>query len=128
MSVAFRSSRNFKVWQYSVSDGRLLLRSPRPRGGDTRVDVQFTGVRLMLLRPTYDGLTIRPASADERDLLLNRYGIDAAQGQIHILGRGLASFVVSGGVQWHEDSDPEGDPSWLGPPGGRGPRAGSAGS
>ena len=114
-SEMFRSDRYFKVWQYSVGHRRLLLRSSRDRPPETRIDVHFGNVDLMLLRPTYDGLVIRRADDEECGKVSLDYGVEVKPGRLFVLGGGLRSFVVSAPPQWHEDEGEMRDPSWYGP-------------
>jgi len=37
-------NREFNVWEYHVSHGSLLLRSPKRENVDTNIDIVFTGV------------------------------------------------------------------------------------
>jgi hypothetical protein len=76
--------------------------------------VHFGGVQYMLLRPYYDGLTVRQGGDRERDQL-RQLGVWADKGDLYLLGPGLSSFVISGPVQWHEDEGDVRDPSWFGP-------------
>ncbi|WP_416519952.1 hypothetical protein [Streptomyces achromogenes] len=114
-SEMFRSDRYFKVWQYTVSHRRLLLRSSRDRPPDTRIDIHFGNVDLLLLRPAYDGLVIRQAGAEECEQVGLDYGVEVEPGRLFVLGGGLRSFVLSAPPQWHEDEGAMDDPSWFGP-------------
>jgi hypothetical protein len=114
VSELYRSERYFKVWQYTVSHRRLLLRSTRDNPPSTRIDVHFGGIGLMLLRPFYEGLVIREGTADECAQLTSEYGVEVNPGYLFVLGGGLSSFVVSGRPQWHEDEGEMDDPSWFG--------------
>nr|BFD86908.1 hypothetical protein StreXyl84_63090 [Streptomyces sp. Xyl84] len=110
----FRSDRYFKVWQYTVGHRRLLLRSSRDRPPQTRIDVHFANVDLMVLRPGYNGLAIRRADDEECRTVGLDYGVDVLPGRLFALGDGLRSFVVSAPPQWHEDEGEMDDPSWFG--------------
>jgi hypothetical protein len=61
------SSRTFRVWDWSVSHCRLLLRCARsPEDpGDRNVDIAFYGVSYMELPDTLAGVKIREASREE---------------------------------------------------------------
>ncbi|GGR87770.1 hypothetical protein GCM10010269_28690 [Streptomyces humidus] len=120
-SEMFRADRFFQVWQYAVGHRRLLLRSSRDRPPDTRIDIHFGNVDLMLLRPGYDGLVIRRADDEECRKAGLDHGVEVAPGRLFVLGGGLMSggglrsFVVSAPPQWHEDEGAMDDPSWFGP-------------
>lgn len=113
-SEVFRSDRYFKVWQYTVGHRRLLLRSSRDMPPETRIDIHFGNVGLMVLRPYYEGLVIRRADDEECMKVALDYGLEVLPGRLHVLGDGLRSFVVSGPPQWHEDEGRMDDPSWFG--------------
>lgn len=110
----FRSDRYFKVWQYTVSHRRLLLRSTRDRPPTTRIDIHFGVVGVMLIRPSYDGLVIRRASDEECMKVSFDYGVEVRPGRLFALGGDLKSFIVSAPPQWHEDEGEMDDPSWFG--------------
>ncbi|MFG2385254.1 hypothetical protein [Streptomyces avermitilis] len=114
-SEIFRSDRYFKVWQYAVGHRRLLLRSSRDMPPDTRFEIYFANVDLMLLRPGYDGLVIRRAGDEECEKVGLGYGVEVEPGRLYLLGGDLRSFVVSAPPQWHEDEGAMDDPSWFGP-------------
>ena len=45
-NVLFDSDRYFKVWQYTVSHCRLLLRCTVDKVGETRIDIHFGAVQM----------------------------------------------------------------------------------
>jgi hypothetical protein len=114
MSQVFESARYFKVWVYTVSHCRLLLRSTKEGGLASRVDVYFSGVDRMLLRPYYDGLRVAEADAQALDSYRDRYGEIAAGYKLFTLEPDLSSFVVAGVLQSHEDAGGFEDPSYFG--------------
>ncbi len=114
MTELFTSPRHFQVWSYSVTKTRLLLRSTLEGGERSRIDLYFGGVSRMLLRSAYDGLTVVEAGPAERETFRDRYGEMAPGSELFLLEPGLASFVVAGVCQWHEDAGSHRDPSWFG--------------
>jgi hypothetical protein len=102
-SKEFASDRMFKVWGYSVSHSRLLLRSPMEDGYATRIDLFFARVARMLLRPSYAGLRAAVAEPAEVAQYRDRYGEVPEGYTLFTLEPGLASFVVAGVMQTHED-------------------------
>ncbi|MFE2945717.1 hypothetical protein ACFXHK_01550 [Embleya sp. NPDC059267] len=113
-SVMYVSDRYFKVWAYTVSHCRLLLRSTRGSSAETRIDVHFSAVSSLLLRPYYDGLKIRRGREIEYDEVERICGDRPMPGRLYVLGEDLTSFVVSAEPQWHEDHGSHSDPSWFG--------------
>lgn len=114
-SEMFRSDRYFRVWQYAVGHRRLLLRSSRNMPPDTRIEIYFANVDLMLLRPRYDGLVIRRADDEACEKVGLDHGVEVKPGRLFLLGRNPRSFVVSAPPQWREDEGEMDDPSWFGP-------------
>ncbi|MFD9794667.1 hypothetical protein ACFWXK_27400 [Streptomyces sp. NPDC059070] len=114
MDEIYRSDRFFKVWQYTVGHCRLLLRSTRDNPPSTRIDIHFGSISLMALQPYYDGLIIRQGTVEECAELTSRHKVRVAPEQLFVLGDDLASFVVSGKPQWHEDEGGFDTPSWFG--------------
>jgi hypothetical protein len=112
--IVFRSPRYFKVWQYTVSHRRLLLRSSRDVPPNTRIDVHFGAVSAMLLKPFYDGLVIRQPSEKEFGIIAEKGGPIPDGARVYILDGEYPGFVISGRVQWHEDEGTSSDPSWFG--------------
>ena len=55
----FMSDRDFQLWSYVVSHRQLLLRSPKSDGKNTRIDILFKGVTLLMLETSIIGLTVR---------------------------------------------------------------------
>lgn len=110
----YQSGRYFQVWQYTVTYNWLLLRSTRDEPLETRIDIHFPNVSLMLLRPTYDGLVIREASADECSIINLQYDVEVQPGRLFALGADLKNFVVSARPQLIEDDEGFDNPSLFG--------------
>jgi len=110
----FESPRYFKVWAFSTSHTRLLLRSTKEDGWPTRIDLYFGGVSRMLLRPYYSGLRAGPADPAELAAYRERYGEIPDRSTLFMLEPDLASFVVSGVMQSYEDEGGFLDPSYFG--------------
>jgi hypothetical protein len=110
----YRSDRYFKVWQYTVSHRRLLLRSSRDRPPATRIDIHMGGIGLMVLRPFYEGLLIREGTNEERALVAEQYSVEVDPGTLFTFGPDLTSFVVGSRPQWHEDEGDSRTPSYFG--------------
>lgn len=110
----FESPRLFKVWGYSVSHTRLLLRSTKEGGLPSRIDLYFGGVSRMLLSPYYSGLRAAAAEPAEVEAYRARYGEIADRSTLFVLEPDLASFVVAGVMQSHEDQGGYQEPSYFG--------------
>lgn len=114
MTDVFESPRDFKVWAFSASHTRLLLRSTKEGGLPSRIDLYFGGVSRMLLRPYYSGLRAGPADPAEREAYRERYGEIPDRATLFTLEPDLASFVVAGVMQSHEDDGGFLEPSYFG--------------
>ena len=65
------SDRTFKVWEYQISHGQLLIRSPKAPATDgcsemlTNLDLVCLGVEYMAVPRVLRGLELQAATADE---------------------------------------------------------------
>ncbi|PBC97289.1 hypothetical protein SAMN05446589_3906 [Streptomyces sp. OV198] len=110
-----REGRLFRVVSFAASHRQLLLRSDATAvdGTDTRVEVYFGHVELMLLKPIYQkGIHIRPASEAEFAVLKERHDLPAGDaGFTWMIEPGGDSFVVSAEPAWREADRKFEDPS-----------------
>ena len=69
--------RTFQLWEYQVTHGSLLIRSPATGEETTNVDLVFTGVEYVAVPGFMDGLSLDRATDEEvgglKDLLGNRW-------------------------------------------------------
>lgn len=61
----FRSSREFKLWDYNVTHKQLLMRSPLTGANEDNLDIVFWGVEFLSVASVIDGITIRRATEGE---------------------------------------------------------------
>lgn len=110
-----REGRLFRVVSFAASHRQLLLRSDALAvdGTDTRVEVYFGHVELMLLKPIYQkGLHVRRASEAEFAVLKERHDLAADDaGFTWMIEPDGGSFVVSAEPAWREAARVFGDPS-----------------
>jgi hypothetical protein len=106
--------RSFQVWQYSVSHSTLLLRSVNVEGFDTRIDVVFTNVELMLIKPVYDHLRIDLGDNKDKERAMRNPSEYTTKKELYFLN-GESSYVIAGKVAWHEDHGDHHTPSKFGP-------------
>jgi hypothetical protein len=64
MSVLTKG-RNFQLWEYHVSHGSLLIRSPAGPGIETRVDIICMGVEYLAAPRHLGEITVCPATEAE---------------------------------------------------------------
>ncbi len=95
-----KSDRVFKVWEYQVSHGQLLIRSPKaPATGTapellTNVDLVCLGVDYMAVPRALHGLELLPPSPDEIRHLEVLLGKAVAPDNIKVLASGGKRFPV----------------------------------
>jgi hypothetical protein len=108
----FSSHRQFKLWAYSPSHSRLLLRSwayPNPQFPDlhghthkTTVEILFAPVDAIKVNSVYDGLTIRRATLEEADSIKAAAHLDGGEHVLMLGSQGIRDHIVTGGICWHE--------------------------
>lgn len=91
----FASSRRFRVWDYGVSHGQLVLRSPGEEEGGPHLDLHFSGVEYLRL-PTYlTGIRLVTAGAVELDEVAGALPAPRREGrEIFVLSSEARRFVV----------------------------------
>lgn len=112
-----RPDRRFKMWQYSVSMARLLLRSNKDDGAGSRIDVMFQDVHALKLPTLLDGLVIAEADSEQSGRAARETGVVLDRGTVVYSVRGLAydGYVVAGVCVHVEDEGEFFEPSQLWP-------------
>jgi hypothetical protein len=105
-------NRKFQVWQYSVSHSFLLLRSYHAQKYDTRIDMLFSLVSLMKLRPSYEPFAIQEASEEEAIRFLAEQR--PSHGSLYLINGG-EGYICATKCVWHEDEGNHRTPSHFGP-------------
>jgi hypothetical protein len=105
-----RSDRTFKVWEYQVSHGQLLIRSPKaPATGTspellTNVDLVCLGVEYMAVPRVLRGLELASPSSDEIQYLESLLGRTVPTDGIKVLvSDGKRFSVVASSFSWSEN-------------------------
>ncbi|MFJ2394386.1 hypothetical protein ACIOTI_16735 [Streptomyces sp. NPDC087843] len=110
-----REGRLFRVVGFAASHRQLLLRSDALAvdATDTRVEVYFGHVELMLLKPIYEkGIHVRRATGAEFAVLQERHDLPAEDAAFTwMIEPDGDSFVVSGDPSWREAAREFEDPS-----------------
>jgi hypothetical protein len=115
MKKLYSWDRKFQLWHYSVSHSTLLLRSVHPQRYDTRVDILFSAVSFMHVRPSYEPLTL--SEGDDRDrqtLQLASAPVEAGENALYLLNGG-EGYIYASSCSWHEDYGDHRSPSEFGP-------------
>lgn len=94
------SDRKFKIWQYSVSHGMLLLRSPIDGVHHMNMDVVFAGVSYINLPAVMNGMEVIVAS-----LPISEVWPMAKMGDVlyTVRSQGMEYFVVGGVCRSYEN-------------------------
>ena len=105
------SSRIFKVWEYQVSHGQLLIRSPiapaTPSAPEqvTNVDIVFHGVDYMALPRLMRGVAILEPTLDELSSLEVTLGCSIEKENLIIVHSGGQRFpIVASGISVNENT------------------------
>lgn len=69
--------RRFQMWEYRVSHGSLLVRSPRGPEAERNVDLVFVGVNYLAVPHSLSGVALEHGTAD--DLA----SVSVAFGEVH---------------------------------------------
>ena len=106
--------RPFSVWAYTVSFAQLLLRSPKD-GRRTRVDIGFSGVKGVLLRPRFSSCVVRLADPSEIETVRGLLSLEElVPHEVWAVGEfDRPGFVVASSAEWQEDSGEFTDPSGV---------------
>ncbi|MCP4966684.1 MAG: hypothetical protein GY926_15845 [bacterium] len=86
-------NRRFQIWEYTVSHGQLLLRSPLEDGHGTRLDILFKDVWFMHLAAASQVEAIEEVGPEE----------------VARLGGALAEEALEGGRRGYRLRGPQGD-------------------
>jgi hypothetical protein len=94
--------RQFQVWEYQVSHGQLLIRSPKSPATErtpertTNVDIAFLGVEYMSVPRVLRGLVLEQATPEEVRELGALLGKPPERGAVVVLASaGRRFFVVA---------------------------------
>lgn len=114
-----QSSRVFQLWAYTVSMGRLLLRSTKTDESPTRMDIVFQNVEAVHLPALLRGLRVSEADPDESRRVIEANGLlpDADRTVFAISGSGFTGYVVAGAFVTSEDEGDFNEPSSAWPAG-----------
>jgi hypothetical protein len=105
-----KSERTFKVWEYQVSHGQLLIRSPKSpaTGGEpervTNLDVICVGVKYMAVPRAMKGLELADATDEELSGLASVLGRPVKADEVSVLiSQGHRHVVVASRISVAEN-------------------------
>lgn len=105
-----KSDRTFKVWEYQISHGQLLIRSPKAPAADgspelfTNLDLVCLGIEYMAVPCVLRGIEILPATADEIENLGVLLGKSVEPSTVRVLAsRGRRFPIVASSIAFAEN-------------------------
>lgn len=105
---SFRSDRRFSILGYARGHGQLVLESLRD-DHPARLEISFSDVRGMDIRPLFDGIHIEEVTPDYLDRWpsrpaeqIERHGEDIFHRAFAFHGAGWDGYVVAGNI-WVQD-------------------------
>jgi hypothetical protein len=93
------ANRTFQVWDYTVSHGMLLIRSP---GDDEKptIDVVFYGTQFMSVPRHIGEISVRSGDADARRAVASFWSKLADRDEVFVItGNEATHYVVAAGVK-----------------------------
>ena len=103
--IASFPDRRFQLWEYRVSHGSLLVRSPRGPDVDTIVDIVFVGVEFLSAPRHLGGLELDHASQEDIDRVEDEIG-EIGSGTVYVLrsaGRRHLVLAAAHRITEHDD-------------------------
>lgn len=95
--------RHFQLWEYRVSHGGLLIRSPKSSGEVVNVDLVFAGVVFISCPRSMPGLRLDTASADDVRRVQNAgREIGPADEVFVLVSQGFRHLVVASSLRLNE--------------------------
>jgi len=88
------SQRVFQLWEYRVSHGSLLIRSPKSPSERLNIDIACVGVEYMAVPRCFQGVQICEATDQECAHLEGLLQRSLDRRLIHILASGEARFPI----------------------------------
>ena len=99
------NGRDFQFWEYRVSHGQLLIRSPKSPTQDVNVDLVFAGVEYAALPRHLLELKIEDATELDVSVVAERLGRPVKKNTITILiAQGTRHIVVAAAVKVAESN------------------------
>jgi hypothetical protein len=94
-TMPFCSDRAFQIWDYNVSHGQLLLRSPKSPDIAMNVDVVLWGVEYVEIASMLQGLEIVSPSSDEVRRVGEALASKADPSGVHCFVSGGRRYLVA---------------------------------
>jgi len=96
--------RRFQIWEFSVSHGRLLLRSPAGPENDTNIDILFSGVQFMACPRLMRGIRIEVPSREDLEAIIMLFRALRKTETLHVLvSEEHRNYIVAASAQVSEN-------------------------
>lgn len=96
MSTADYPDRRFQLWEYQVSHGGLLIRSPKGPSAPFNVDILFNGVELVACPRLLRGIELVEASPEDLQRVAESLGAPSDEDRVFVLSsEGVRHLVVA---------------------------------
>lgn len=99
--------REFQFWEYRVSHGSALIRSPAGNGDTRNVDILFAGVKYISIPRMFLEIEICDATADEIEEIGEFVDLSNREDSIYILRSGIQRHRVVAAHMWVDTNDME---------------------
>ena len=105
MSDSF-PDRRFQLWEYRVSHGALLIRSPKGPDSETNIDLVFSGVEYVACSRMLRGVDLAPVTPEDVRRVGDAFGSVVAPDQVFVLlSAGVRHLVVASSCRVSENLD-----------------------
>lgn len=102
--IASYPARHFQLWEYKVSHGSLLVRSPRKPSIATNIDIIFAGVEFIGVPRHLKGVDFAKGSSNDVQLVEQLLGRDISPDQVFVLiSEGKRFPIVAAGYKVDEN-------------------------
>lgn len=106
MTATTFADRRFQLWEYRVSHGALLIRSPKGPETETNVDFVFSGVEYIACPRMLRGLELGTVTPEDVDRVTERFGRVVPPDQVFVLvSAGARHLVVATSCVVNENLD-----------------------
>ena len=93
--IASHLDRHFQIWEFKVSHGSLLIRSPKSPSQESNIDLIFVGVDYIAVPRHMDGLELRIASPSEWSPIVHSLQVKSDSRVFSLVSHGYRHVVVA---------------------------------
>jgi hypothetical protein len=98
--IASYPDRRFQFWEYKVSHGSLLVRSPKNLENVVNVDLMFAGVEFVSIPRHMNGIALEEGTSVDIEAVSKMHGQRERSSNVFtIVSEGYRYFVVAAGCK-----------------------------